>query len=79
MSCIYVLLEEVYRNRLEEYLCCITPEIFFPGLYGCCRGVNNTPDLRTTAYQNRTSHHLRMVKMIWLMEFVGFLEGKQVT
>jgi len=78
MSCIYVLFDEVYRNRLEEYLCCFTLEFRFPRIYGCCRSVNNTSDVRTTAYQDRTSQHRRMVEVIWLIQGVGFLEGKQV-
>jgi len=50
----------------------------FPRIYGCCRSVNNTSDVRTTAYQDRTSQHRRMVEVIWLIQGVGFLEGKQV-
>jgi hypothetical protein len=36
-------------------------------------------DLRLTAYQDQPSPNLVVVKMIWLMQVEGFLEGKQDT
>ena len=78
MLCIYILLDKVYQNRVEEYLCCMTLEFCCPRFHSCCQGVSNTSDMRTTTYQDQTSQHRQMLNVIWLIQGVGFLEGKQV-
>ena len=42
MSSIYLFLDEEYRNRLEECLCCVANKIYVkPRVYGYYWGVSN--------------------------------------
>jgi len=74
MSCTYILLDEVHRNRLEEYLCCFAYKWCSPRFFGYYRGVSNMSDSRTTSYQDQTAYRHRRMEQIWSMQVVGFLD-----
>jgi hypothetical protein len=51
----------------------------FTGYYRGVAASVTFQTLRMTAYQGRTSPHLRMVKIMWLMQDVGFLDGNELV